>query len=81
MQSTSRSYHYDQGITLLEIDQKQKNVKEDSKSTESTDKEDTGRFRTDTGTGRTACALQSKDRPLSDRPGRRRDSGQDLIKR
>ena len=34
-------YHYDQGITLLEIDQKQKNVKEDSKSTESTDKEDT----------------------------------------
>lgn len=34
-------YHYDQGITLLEIDQKQKDAKEDSKSTESTDKEDT----------------------------------------
>ena len=34
-------YHYDQGITLLEIDQKQKDAKEDSKSKESTDKEDT----------------------------------------
>ena len=34
-------YHYDQGITLLEIDQKQKDAKEDSKSTESTGKEDT----------------------------------------
>ncbi len=34
-------YHYDQGITLLEIDQKQKDAKEDSKSMESTDKEDT----------------------------------------
>ena len=34
-------YHYDQGITLLEIDQKQKDAKEDSKSTESTDKKDT----------------------------------------